>query len=425
VERDTEGEERYGWSTPPDPEPEPEPLSPRTLSLMEKAQPYQTEIHFKALQTLVQKCSPDTPEEQVKIDAKALETIRMKFGSVEIVKKTTNELLEYGKRKELTPAMKAWIRENLAYLAQTALAKGVKLRRSRFVMSHEPAMEMYTVDHDDNGDEKEPQCTFCIDDHEPNEYCPDLFDRGPQNAKLLVDDPLVTCCIRAIYVGSKETIYLPEQIENHCPGFDLVRNLGIIDHDKIYYPTGILKSSVAQSEPSTRLRSAILYRLTRGAKDLKVPVFVEFLRSSGSPNAHISHHLFGFMQELAFVQQHYKGPVVGVMAMPTPDDDINWDDYVEHKRKFVQDTELAEELSRVTGVSMVRLDIFEVPVEIETPSTWFYRQLSWRRESLFGGNYLEVKTREYQRRFGMELGSWIKDLDSVDYQGIWDKYLDI
>jgi hypothetical protein len=113
------------------------------------------------------------------------------------------------------------------------------------------------------------------------------------------------------------------------------------------------------------------------------------------------------------------------MAMPTPDDDINWDDYVEHKRKFVQDTELAEELSRVTGVSMVRLDIFEVPVEIETPSTWFYRQLSWRRESLFGGNYLEVKTREYQRRFGMELGSWIKDLNSVDYQGIWDKYLDI
>jgi hypothetical protein len=64
---------------------------------------------------------------------------------------------------------------------------------------------------------------------------------------------------------------------------------------------------------------------------------------------------------------------------------------------------------------MVNLEIFDVPVEAQIDEQWYYCQLFWRRESLFGGKYLEVKTREYLRRMGHELGQWIHDLRELDF----------
>jgi hypothetical protein len=423
-EPSSEYEERYGWSTPP---PEPSPpevtLSKTTTAMLNKAQPFQSEAQFRMIQQIVKENCPGVPDIHARIDAKILDLIRSKCDNFEKIRGVVKELIDYGKKNELNQIQKLWLRENLMFLTQEQLEKGVRTRRGDYIMCHVDSSELWSPEKDDEDNDKEPRCSHCRADHEPSDDCKELFDNGPQNAKLLVPNAYKDHMTRAIYIGNKETIYLPDDVGDLCSGFEWVRNLGIVNYDKLYYPIGVVKQEVRSAEPRHRLRSAILFRLARGAKDMKVPVFVEFLQSTDSPDVHISHHLFGFMQELAFVQRHYKGPVVGVMVMPTPDPNISSDGYLRHKRRFIQFTELAECLSQVTGVPVIRLDVFDVPVDVKAPEQWFYRQKYWRREQLLGGDLLERKTREFQRRLGLEISHWIRDLNNVDYVEIWDKFL--
>jgi hypothetical protein len=72
---------------------------------------------------------------------------------------------------------------------------------------------------------------------------------------------------------------------------------------------------------------------------------------------------------------------------------------------------------------MINLEIFDVPVEAQVDEQWYYHQFFWRCESLFGGKYLEVKTHEYQRRLGHELGEWIHDLRELDFDELHNEIL--
>jgi hypothetical protein len=417
----TEVDPRFRWPTPsPEPELEPEPeVDTKIVDAVKDSYPYQAEIHFKAIQQVVKEnCPGNIAMIKAEIDPKMLGIIQKRICQIEVdsIHQTVSELVSYAKRKNFDPKQKLWLKENFHYLTREVLAKGVRRRRGSYVMSHDANMELYTGEKDCKGNDKPPQCTQCIDNHVPDEGCQHLFDGGPQNIKMLVEDSMLDGVLCGIYIGSKETIYIPtEHIHYLCPGYHKVRNLGMIDYSKINYPTGVAKVKPKTAEPKNRLRSVVMYRLTRIGKDSVEPCFIEFFKSCDAPDAHISHHIFGFMQELRFIQSHYRGPVVGVLVMPTPVHDIAWDDYLEHKKNCLGVVELANEISKFTGVAMVNLEIFDVPVEAQIDEQWYYRQLFWRRESLFGGKYLEVKTRVCLRRLGHELGEWIHDLHELDF----------
>jgi hypothetical protein len=162
-------------------------------------------------------------------------------------------------------------------------------------------------------------------------------------------------------------------------------------------------------------------RFSKAGRGLHVPLLIELFPSADSKNDPFGHHFFGFLIEVQSVQHLYKGPVVVVMVMPSPDDNAVWEDYVEHKKQYLKDLKVAYALGDALGIPVINLEIFEIPTEPEVDTLWYYRSRNWARESLFGGQFLEVKTREYMKRFYAALKDISSALDSVDYEHVYEK----
>jgi hypothetical protein len=402
--------ERWGTPSPP-----PEPLSESTKNVLTNP-PCLYNLNFQYLKGAVMREFPNSSDDQVDIDHTLAVKILRNHSIVPRLPAAVRELIDYSKRNVLTPHQKIWLKGNLSFLTQHVCRQMAKRSKAEMSLCHDPNMELYCKTYDEDGDLLESLCTFCDDHHESGPECEKLIDHGPLNPTHAAVAKGWERDTGLIYIGSRETIYVPEDLGPSYSYRGICRNLGIVEWKEVTYPTGVYLISPGHHDPKFRLRNLLELRLTKACKNLTVPVLIEFFPSASAPTAPFVHHLLGFFAEVESVRSYYQGPIIVVFIMPTPHFTVKWEEYLEHKLKYLEDLKVALCLGWALGVPITCLNIFDIPVDVTPTDTWFYRAKFWKREALFGGYLLETKTREYMRRFANELGELQNALISVDYE---------
>jgi hypothetical protein len=406
-----------GWESPPPPV---EPLSASTKrALRMGSTDFLTRLRW--VRGVVNNDFPNENDDQIKLTPRVAKLIQKNSVETKNIGNAVRELVDYSRRATLTEEQKSWLKTHLSFLAVSACKRHQRRIRAEMTLTHEPGMEMFTQSHDDDGDPIDPECMQCYDCHTPDESCSHLLDYGPSDPDLATAIPFWANHTGMIYVGTRETLYLPEQVGPGNMYYNVIRNLGIVEWGSVTYPVGVIHPFIRIDNPKYRLKNLLEMRFSKAGRGLHVPLLIEFFPSADSKNDPFGHHFLGFLIELQSVQHLYKGPVVVVMVMPSPDENSVWEDYVEHKKQYLKDLKVAYALGDALGIPVMNLEIFEVPTEPEVDTLWFYRSRNWARESLFGGQYLEVKTREYMRRFYAALKDISSALDSVDYDHVYEK----
>jgi hypothetical protein len=168
---------------------------------------------------------PNAPESDLRISPilakKCLEAVPDPQTTSDVVR----ELMEFSQRGDLTEGQKMFVKKNLPFLTTDICNRWAK--RSKAIMSqcHEPNMELHTPGLDSEGKRKDPLCCDCQDEHTPGPECKKIFDYGPLNPNAAHLAPHWVKDTSMIYVGSKETIYLPDELSPpplplaHCEKF--------------------------------------------------------------------------------------------------------------------------------------------------------------------------------------------------------------
>jgi hypothetical protein len=240
--------------------------------------------------------------------------------------------------------------------------------------------------------DRDPLCKYCSTNHIPSVDCEQLKFHGPINIKYL--DRRLRGNLSAdqvLYMGTAHTLYL------HSETRRVVRNVGLINQEQVYY--AVREEEFEENPPGHRvtLEDSLLKRLPKNNPTL----LVEFFHSSEHFRLHTTNHLIGFMREIGEKQELYEGVIVLVLVPTPPEFCWSYERYIEHKRYFLRQVEVAKYLGEVFCIAVAPVLIQEVPLD---DGPWAHHANHWNYEEIDGGRKKQqTLTREFQARMHTEL----------------------
>jgi hypothetical protein len=240
--------------------------------------------------------------------------------------------------------------------------------------------------------DSDPLCKHCFANHIPSADCEQLKSHGPINIKYL--DRRLRGNVSAdqvLYMGTAHTLYL------HSETRSVVRNVGLIDYEQVYY--AVREEEFEEDPPGHRvtLGESLMKRLPRNHGTL----LVEFFHSSEHFRLHTINHLIGFMREIGEKQELYEGVIVLVLVPTPPVFSWSKERYIEHKRYFHRQVEVAKYLGEVFCIAVAPVLLQEVPLD---DGHWAHHASHWNYEEIYGGRRKQqTLTREFQSRMYTEL----------------------